>query len=73
MAKKTHTQGSCFETVAQSLRTFGYPSATAQMIKDTWDAMESGKEGHDLPHGIIGMFAESQLNEVRKEVRAMKP
>lgn len=72
MSKK-HTQSSCFELIAKSLRTFGYPSANAQMIKDTWDALEEGKRGHDLPHGIIGMFAESQLLEVQQEIRSMKP
>jgi len=31
------------------------------MIRDCWDAYEAGE---DMPHGIIGGFAERQLDEI---------
>jgi len=52
-----------YEAVARSLREFGYPDATAQMVHDTHTAMVEGKSGAELPHGIVGRFAESQLKE----------
>jgi hypothetical protein len=64
MAIKTKKQA--FEIVAKSLREFGYPDATAQMVSDTWDAMQEGKPEDAMPHGIIGGFAYAQLNEVKE-------
>lgn len=51
------------ELVAKDLRAFGYPDATEQMVVDVWRDMQAGKTGHDLPHGVIGLFVESQINE----------
>ncbi len=70
MAKKQMTRSQAFETVAKSLREFGYPDATAKMVSDTYDAMDAKKK---LPHGIVGMFAESQLKEVWGALKAMAP
>jgi len=51
------------KAVAASLREFGYPDVTHQMIREIYDAWLAGKRGEDLPHGIIGRFAESQISE----------
>jgi hypothetical protein len=60
-AKVNYTKRDGFEAVARSLREFGYPDATAQMVAETYTAM---KRGDPLPHGIVGMFAEGQIKEV---------
>lgn len=52
-----------YEAIARSLREFGYPDVTSAMIRETHKAMKEGKEGADLPHGIVGRFASSQLEE----------
>lgn len=52
-----------YESVAQSLRTFGYPDVTSGMIREIHEAMGHGVVETELPHGIIGRFAFSQLNE----------
>lgn len=48
--------------IAKSLRKFGYPDVTTKMIGDCWDAYARGDS--EMPHGIVGMFAERQLDEV---------
>jgi|HubBroStandDraft_2_1064218.scaffolds.fasta_scaffold409250_2 hypothetical protein len=57
------TLADAMEAIAESLRQFGYPDATAQMIRETYDAWLGGARNDKLPHGIIGMFAESQISE----------
>lgn len=52
-----------YESIAQALRTFGYPDCTAEMIKEVRKAMAKGKTEGALPHGIIGRFAEDQLKD----------
>lgn len=52
------------ETVAKSLREFGYPDVTGDMIAEVMHAWVDGKRGEELPHGIIGRFAESQFDEI---------
>lgn len=69
--RKGYTKQDAFEAVAKSLREFGYPDATASMIAEVYAAMKEGKTGMDLPHGIVGMFAERQIEEVREEVDAL--
>lgn len=56
-----NTKKAVYEAVAKSLREFGYPDASAAMVKDTYGAM---LEERTIPHGIIGKFAESQLRDV---------
>ena len=60
MAKPTFNDA-C-EAVARSLRDFGYPDASAQMVSDTYDAIRDGK---DVPHGIVGAFAAEQIKGER--------
>jgi hypothetical protein len=50
------------QSIANSLVEFGYPDVTGPMIEECWDAYEAGKD--ELPHGVVGMFAERQLDEV---------
>jgi len=51
--------------IGASLREFGYPDVTAEMIGDCWDAYARGDA--KMPHGVIGMFAESQLDEIAEK------
>lgn len=51
------------QSVAKSLQDFGYRSVTPAMIGEIYTAYRAGKREHDLPHGIIGMFAERQFSE----------
>lgn len=59
--RQPYTINSAYEAVARSLREFGYPHASAEMVRDTHAAMKAGAA--EMPHGIVGMFAESQLKE----------
>lgn len=69
MVRKPYTKADGFESVARSLREFGYPDATAAMVKDIYAAMKRGDR--TMPHGIVGMFAESQIKEVGKAFDAL--
>jgi hypothetical protein len=59
------------ESVAKSLREFGYPDATAEKMRAIYDAWEAGKRFPDLPHGILGGFAESQFDEVADKLKSL--
>ena len=48
------------EAAAKGLVEFGYPDATAAMIREAHTAWQAGE---DLPHGIIGMFAERSFDD----------
>ena len=52
--------------VCKSLQEFGYPSITVEMIKDVIDAWIDGKRESNLPHGVIGMMAGRQFDEVEE-------
>lgn len=60
--RKTYTKQDGVRAVANSLREFGYPGCTSDMVADTYVAMKRGDE--IMPHGIIGMFAQRQIEEV---------
>lgn len=60
-----YTKRKGFEAVASSLRDFGYPDANWKMVHETWLAMQAKKK--TMPHGVIGMFAKSQLEEVMEK------
>lgn len=66
MARLEMTKDECSSKVAKSLREFGYPSCTTEMVRAVLDAWLGGKREHDLPHGIIGMFAGRQFDEVEE-------
>ncbi len=47
------------EAQAQSLREFGYPDVTAEMVKDAHTKWMAG----EAATGVIAMFSESAFNE----------
>ena len=55
--------------LAESMREFGYPDVTDVMAGEILDAYVSGDE---LPHGIIGMFLESQLDDLAESIDLSK-
>ena len=64
------TLTSSCELIAKSLRDFGYPDVNASMVEEVvraWNRREPGDKT-PLPHGVIGMFVERQIDEV-EEVR----
>jgi len=61
---RTLTKNGACQKVAKSLREFGYPDCTSDMIRDCLDAWLVGKRDLDLPHGVIGAFASRQFDEV---------
>jgi hypothetical protein len=66
-----YTKAKAFEAVAKSLREFGYPDASADMVRETWDAMKAGKPEDEMPHGIVGRFAFAQLDKAREILERM--
>ena len=52
-----------FEAVARNLREFGCPDVTGDMISEIHTALKEGKREGYLPHGVVGMFAQSQILE----------
>ena len=60
---KPHTRLRTCQTVAKGLVEFGYPDCTPEMIDEVLTAFLEGKRGADLPHGVIGQFAERQFLE----------
>jgi hypothetical protein len=60
------TRSDAAAPIAKSLREFGYPDASTEMLKEVIDAYLAGDGGSDLPHGIIGRMAESQIEEIEE-------
>ena len=54
------------EAAARNLRVFGYPDATAAMMREVYAAWLAGKRGRELPHGVLGMMAEDQFEKNAK-------
>ena len=52
-----------YAAIAKSLIEFGYSGITPEMIAEVHAAYKEGKRGVDLPHGIIGVFAEHQIED----------
>ena len=50
--------------IGVSLRDFGYPDASDAKMVEIIDAYLGGKRGNDLPHGVLGGFAERQLQDM---------
>lgn len=63
-SRKPYTRNDAAASVARGLREFGYPDATTEKMREVLDAWLAGKRGSDLPHGVLGMFAERQFEEV---------
>lgn len=64
MSRRTMSKSQACHKVAKSLRDFGYPDCTPEMIGDCLAAWLAGKRDMELPHGIIGAFASRQFDEV---------
>lgn len=65
MPKKMTKNEAC-ATVAKDLREFGYPDTSTQMIREVLDQWLTGKRDSALPHGIIGMFAGKQFDDIEE-------
>lgn len=55
--------------LAESMREFGYPDVTDEMAGEILDAYVAKK---DLPHGVIGMFLKSQLDDLAEALDLSK-
>lgn len=62
--KTNHTKTTACATVAHDLREFGYPDASGAMVEEILTAWLGGKRDSELPHGIVGMFAGRQFDEI---------
>ena len=52
-----------YEAIAKDLNEFGYPDVTWGMIKTIHESYKQGKRESELPHGVIGMFAQSHIED----------
>lgn len=53
-----------YTLIARALRDFGYPNVTPTMIAEVHLAMRAK---NDIPHGVVGMFAQSQLTDAEEK------
>jgi hypothetical protein len=62
MSHESHAvrQQAAYTAIARNLREFGYPDVTAEMVREVYRAMVRGE---DIPHGVVGMFAQGQLED----------
>ncbi|WP_315922453.1 hypothetical protein [Mesorhizobium sp. SP-1A] len=63
---KKVTRREVTEAVSKGLVDFGYPDSTPEKVDEILAAYVDGKRGVELPHGILGRFAESQLEDLEK-------
>lgn len=70
-SRKPYSLGDAMEAVARSLREYGYPDVTATMIREIYDQWLLGKRFPDLPHSVIGGFAERQFDEVADKIKTL--
>lgn len=54
------------EAVSKALVDFGYPDCSPEKVDEILTAYVDGKRGGELPHGILGRFAESQLEDLEQ-------
>lgn len=64
MRRSTITRREVAAKVAKALREFGYSDLRTDVVEDVLDAWIDGSRGHDLPHGVIGLMAGRQFDEV---------
>jgi hypothetical protein len=60
------TKREIVKSVSSGLIEFGYPDAKPPMITAILDAYLAGKRGSDLPHGVVGRFAERQFEQLEE-------
>ena len=70
-SRNPYSLGDAMEAVARSLREFGYTDVTAKSVREIYDAWLAGKRFPDLPHGVIGGFAERQFDEVADKLKSL--
>jgi hypothetical protein len=58
------TKADLIHTLTDELRKFGFPSVTETMVGEIFEVWCDGARGLNLPHGLIGMFAGRQLDDV---------
>jgi len=56
------TADQIYEAIARNLRDFGYWGVTAAQVRDTHEWMKGDRKA-DMPHGVISMFAKSQIEQ----------
>ena len=61
------TKNMVCEAVSRSLYDFGYSGITGAMVGDILDAWVAGKRFPELPHGVIGAFAEEQFKGLQDQ------
>lgn len=66
------TLNDALSAIARSLREFGYPDASDEMIREIWDAYQAGNRNNELPHGIVGMMAGAQFNDNAEWMEKLK-
>lgn len=63
---KKVTRKEVAEAISSRLVDFGYPDCSPEKVDEILSAYIEGKRGVELPHGILGRFAESQLEDLQK-------
>lgn len=53
-----------YERIARSLRDFGYPDVTAEMVKECVSAYH---DGSPMPHGVVGVIIKTRLDAERDD------
>ncbi|MBN7755450.1 hypothetical protein JYP46_01320 [Nitratireductor aquimarinus] len=59
------TKAKICNAISRSLIEYGYPDASPEVISEVYDAFRDGVRFPDLPHDVIGGFAEKQLQELQ--------
>ena len=67
------TKAQVCRSFAKSMREFGYPDCDEEMASEIYDAYKDGKRDNELPHGVIGMFAERQFEELEEALGTKLP
>jgi hypothetical protein len=60
------------KSIAKGLREYGYPDTSPAMINEILVEYRTGKRDLELPHGVIGAFASSQLDELYDQAEEAK-
>ena len=67
------TADKIIKSISAGLIEFGYPDASPELIREIYDAYKLGKRFPDLPHGVLGGFAERQLDELQEALGGPLP
>lgn len=64
--QNTMTRTDACKGITKGLQEFGYPSIKVATVKEVLDAWLDGKREQKLPHGVIGLMAGRQFDEVEE-------